>query len=61
MQTMVKGVRRGAAFTRSKAGLNRRGHAAEKAAGQTVVIPQDEGEGPYETAAVHGGDITIPT
>ncbi len=44
----------------SKAGLNACGHAAEKTAGQAVVIPQDEGEGPYETAQAHGGDITIP-
>jgi hypothetical protein len=46
--------------TRSKAGLDRRGHTAEKAAGQALVIPQDEGEGPYETAQAHGRDITIP-
>jgi hypothetical protein len=57
---MHKGARSGAAFTPSKAGLNRCGHAAEKPAGQAVVIPQDEGEGPYETAQGHGGDITIP-
>jgi hypothetical protein len=44
----------------SKAGLNRCRHAAEKTAGQAVVIPQDEGERPYETAQAHDRDITIP-
>jgi hypothetical protein len=54
-------IARGSAATlRSKAGLDRRRHAAEKASGQAVVIPQDEGERPYETAQAHGRDITIP-
>jgi hypothetical protein len=44
----------------SEAGLNGCGHAAEKPAGQAVVIPQNEGERPYETAQGHGRDITIP-
>jgi hypothetical protein len=57
---MMKVARRCAAFTRSKAGLYRRRHAAEKAAGQAVVIPQDKGERPGETARVHDRDITIP-
>jgi hypothetical protein len=43
-----------AAFTRSKAGLNRCGHPPEKAAGQAIMIPQDEGERPGETAQAHG-------
>jgi hypothetical protein len=60
MQTKGAGARLGEALTRSKAGLDRCGHAAEKAAGQAVVIPQDEGEWPYETAIGHGRDITIP-
>jgi hypothetical protein len=60
MQTNAEGRARCAAPDASKAGLNACGHAAEKPAGQAVVIPQHEGERPYETAQAHGGDITIP-
>jgi hypothetical protein len=60
MQTIAEGRATMRSAHASKAGLNACGHAAEKTAGQAVVIPQDEGEGPYETAQAHGGDITIP-
>ena len=49
-----------AALIASKAGLNACGHAAEKTAGQAVVIPQDEGEGPpLDPAAARVLDILL--
>jgi hypothetical protein len=54
----ARGMR--AQLRRSKAGLDRSRHAAEKPARQTVVIPQYEGKGPGQTAHIHSADITIP-
>jgi hypothetical protein len=44
---------------RSKAGLDRCRHTAEKTPGQALVVPQDEGNAHEFPGDVHDRDITI--
>jgi hypothetical protein len=48
-----------AAELRSKTGLNRRRHAAEKASRQAFMVPQNEGDANEFPDDVHDRDITI--